>query len=133
MSFRPLLAWPSMHRTAATAFTAPAMKFDPPPSATLSGHTGASQAPDAPWRPATGQARYWRRNLGLVASLLVLWFVVTFVVAFHARDLAFDFFGWPFSFWVGAQGALVTYWFITAVYARSMNRLEKRQREDEGN
>ncbi len=109
------------------------MKFDPPPSATLSGHTGASQAPDAPWRPATGQARYWRRNLGLVASLLVLWFVVTFVVAFHARDLAFDFFGWPFSFWVGAQGALVTYWFITAVYARSMNRLEKRQREDEGN
>ena len=96
-----------------------------------SGQDGASQGPDAP-RLLKPQALYWRRNLGLVASLLLLWFVVTFVVAFHARDLAFDFFGWPFSFWVGAQGALVTYWLITAVYARSMNRLEKYERDGAG-
>ena len=41
--------------------------------------------------------------------LLAIWFVVTFVVAYFARELDFDFFGWPFSFWVGAQGALVVY------------------------
>jgi putative solute:sodium symporter small subunit len=108
------------------------MRLHSPPSATPPGQDGASQGPDSPRLPKP-QPLYWRRNLGLVASLLLLWFVVTFLIAFHARDLAFDFFGWPFSFWVGAQGALVTYWFITAVYARSMNRLEKRQREDEGN
>jgi putative solute:sodium symporter small subunit len=33
--------------------------------------------------------------------------VVTFVVGFFARDLNFNFFGWPFSFWVGAQGSLM--------------------------
>ena len=38
--------------------------------------------------------------------LLAIWFVVTFVVAYFARDLTFNFFGWPFSFWVAAQGAV---------------------------
>jgi hypothetical protein len=31
---------------------------------------------------------YWRRNLKLTASLLAVWFVVTFVVSYFARDLA---------------------------------------------
>ena len=53
--------------------------------------------------------RYWRRNLNITGTLLVIWFVVTFGVAFFARELSFSFFGWPFSFWVGAQGALVVY------------------------
>jgi putative solute:sodium symporter small subunit len=38
-----------------------------------------------------------------------VWFVVTFVVAYFARDLNFNFFGWPFSFWVAAQG----HWWCT--------------------
>lgn len=81
--------------------------------------------PIAAGDPDPPPAHDWRRHLGLVASLLALWFIVTFVVAFHARDLSFDFFGWPFSFWVGAQGAQVIYWGITAVYARRMNRLDR--------
>ncbi|NCW02517.1 MAG: DUF4212 domain-containing protein, partial [Betaproteobacteria bacterium] len=52
------------------------------------------------------QERYWQKNLNITAILLAIWFVVTFVVAYFARDLSFTFFGWPFSFWVGAQGAL---------------------------
>ena len=52
---------------------------------------------------------YWRRNLRLTSVLMGIWFVVTFVVAYWARDLNFTFFGWPFSFWVGAQGALIVY------------------------
>lgn len=75
-------------------------------------------------RPDTDPPARWRQGLGLTASLLALWFGVSFGIAFFARDLAFDFFGWPFSFWVGAQGALVAYWFITWIYARRMNRLE---------
>ena len=72
-------------------------------------------------------AAHWRRSLGLTAALLALWFTVTFGVAYFARELAFDFFGWPFSFWMGAQGALVAYWLITLVYARVMNRLDPRR------
>lgn len=69
--------------------------------------------------------RYWQRNLRLIAALLSLWFVVTFVVAFFARDLNFKLFGWPFSFWIGSQGALVVYGLIIWYYDRHMTRLEQ--------
>lgn len=68
---------------------------------------------------------YWRSNLRLTGVLMLIWFVVSFGVAFFARELSFDFFGWPFSFWVAAQGALVIYVLIIAVYARTMNRLDR--------
>ena len=67
---------------------------------------------------------YWQKNLRITAVLLAIWFVVTYVVGYFARDLNFNFFGWPFSFWVGAQGALVVYVLIIAYYARTMNRLD---------
>lgn len=68
---------------------------------------------------------YWRKNLRITGVLLAIWFVVTFVVAFFARDLNFTFFGWPFSFWVASQGALVVYVAIIWFYARTMNRLDQ--------
>ena len=68
--------------------------------------------------------RYWQKNLRITAILLGIWFVVTFVVAFYARDLNFNFFGWPFSFWVAAQGALVVYVVIIAFFASYMNKLD---------
>jgi putative solute:sodium symporter small subunit len=72
-----------------------------------------------------GPARYWRRNLRITAALLAVWFIVTFVVAYFARDLRFAFFGWPFSFWVAAQGALVVYLLLVWFYARCMDRLDR--------
>ncbi len=69
--------------------------------------------------------RYWQRNLQITSILLFIWFVVTFVVGYWARDLSFTFFGWPFSFWVGSQGALVVYVVIIWYYARTMNRLDQ--------
>jgi len=70
------------------------------------------------------QRLHWRHNLSLTSVLLSIWFLVTFVVAYFARELSFSFFGWPFSFWVAAQGALVVYLAIVAFYARSMDRLD---------
>ncbi len=67
---------------------------------------------------------YWRKNLNITAILLAIWFFVTFVVGYFARDLSFNFFGWPFSFWVGAQGALVVYVVIIGYYAWYMNKLD---------
>jgi putative solute:sodium symporter small subunit len=56
---------------------------------------------------------------------MVVWFCVTFVVSWFARELSFRFLGWPFSFWVAAQGALVVYLVIVAWYARAMNQLDE--------
>lgn len=67
---------------------------------------------------------YWQANLKISAILLLIWFVVTFVVSYFARDLNFTFFGWPFSFWMGAQGSLVVYCLIIWFYANYMNKLD---------
>ncbi len=67
---------------------------------------------------------YWSKNLKITAILLAIWFVVTYGVGFFARDLNFNFFGWPFSFWMGAQGSLVIYVAIIWYYARYMNNLD---------
>lgn len=69
--------------------------------------------------------QYWQKNLRITAVLLAIWFVVTFVVGFFARDLNFRFFGWPFSFWMAAQGALVVYCLIIWYYASYMGRLDE--------
>ena len=74
--------------------------------------------------PDVPPADPWRRNLRLTAVLLAVWFFVTFVIGWFARDLDFDFFGWPFSFWVAAQGALIVYVAIVWFYAVRMDRLD---------
>ncbi|MEY2804321.1 MAG: hypothetical protein RL657_1657 [Pseudomonadota bacterium] len=69
--------------------------------------------------------RYWQKNLNITAVLMAVWFVVTFAASYFARDLNFTFFGWPFSFWMGAQGSLVIYVLIIWFYARYMNQLDQ--------
>jgi putative solute:sodium symporter small subunit len=65
---------------------------------------------------------YWRKNLRITGILLAIWFLG---VGYFARSLSFNFFGWPFSFWVGAQGALVVYVLIIWYYAHYMNKLDQ--------
>ena len=72
-----------------------------------------------------GHREYWRKNLRVTGALLVIWFVVTYGVGYFARDLNFNFFGWPFSFWMGAQGSLIIYVVIIWFYARYMNNLDQ--------
>ena len=68
---------------------------------------------------------YWRKNLSITAVLLAVWFIVTFVMGYYARDLSFDFFGWPFSFYMAAQGSLIIYLLIIWYYARYMSQLDR--------
>jgi putative solute:sodium symporter small subunit len=75
---------------------------------------------------------YWRKNLRLTSILLVVWFFVTYVLGYFARELSFNFFGWPFAFWVGAQGSLVVYVLIIWYYGRYMNNLDVEFGVEEG-
>ncbi|MGB9150149.1 MAG: DUF4212 domain-containing protein, partial [Burkholderiales bacterium] len=61
----------------------------------------------------------------VTGSLLAIWFVVSFGLTYFANALTFDFFGWPFSFYMSAQGALIIYMLIIWLYARYMNRLDQ--------
>ncbi|MEY3792842.1 MAG: hypothetical protein RLZZ189_1331 [Pseudomonadota bacterium] len=80
------------------------------------------------------QEQYWQKNLSITAKLMGLWFVVTFVVTFFARDLSFNFFGWPFSFWMASQGSLIIYVLIIWYYASYMNKIDQEHgvAEEEG-
>ncbi len=69
--------------------------------------------------------RYWRRTRRLTAVLLLFWGLVSFVMTYYARELDFDFLGWPFSFWMAAQGAMLVYGLIIGYYAWAMNRLDR--------
>jgi putative solute:sodium symporter small subunit len=76
---------------------------------------------------------YWRRNLNLTLTLLIIWFVVTFVMAFFARPLAeVTIFGWPLSFYMAAQGSLIIYIVIIWVYASRMGKLDEEYGVHEG-
>ena len=77
------------------------------------------------------QRWYWRKTLSITALMLSIWFITTFVVSYFARDLNFNFFGWPFSFWMGAQGSLIIYVAIIWFYARYMNKLDIEHGVDE--
>ena len=69
---------------------------------------------------------YWQRNLKMTALLLAIWFVVSFVVSFFARDLAnIRIMGFPLGFYMGAQGAPLIYLVIIWWYARYMNKLDR--------
>ena len=70
--------------------------------------------------------QYWQKNLRITGILLAIWFVVTYVVGWFARDLnAITMFGFPLGFYIGAQGALIVYVLIIWFYAAYMNRLDQ--------
>jgi putative solute:sodium symporter small subunit len=76
---------------------------------------------------------YWRKNLVITAILLFIWFVVTFVEAWYARELnQASFLGFPLGFYMSAQGSLAIYVILIGVYAWYMNRLDIEYGVDEG-
>jgi putative solute:sodium symporter small subunit len=68
----------------------------------------------------------WRACMVLTAWLLAIGAGVTFGIAWFARALDAQLLGWPFSFWVAAQGAPVLYLALVCFYARAMRRLDQR-------
>lgn len=68
----------------------------------------------------------WRACMRLTAGLMGIGALVTFGVAYFARELSLTLFGWPFSFWVAAQGAPVIYLVLVCIYAAAMRRLDER-------
>jgi putative solute:sodium symporter small subunit len=76
---------------------------------------------------------YWGRNLKITAVLLLIWFLVTFVMGYFAVPLAeINFFGWPLSFYMAAQGSLIIYVAILYYYAKKMRQLDVEYGVDEG-
>lgn len=77
------------------------------------------------------QARdYWRRNLRLLAVLLLLWALVSFgagiLWAERLNRWTLPGTGFPLGFWFAQQGAIYTFVLIIVVYVVLANRLDRR-------
>ncbi len=77
--------------------------------------------------------RYWRRNLLLVAILLVVWFLVSCVLGiFFAKPLNnIHMGGFPLGFWIAQQGSIFVFIALIFIYAWRMDRLDRDLEEDE--
>jgi putative solute:sodium symporter small subunit len=67
---------------------------------------------------------HWRKVKRLTLWLLIGWAVVTFGSTYFARELNVVVLGWPFSYWMAAQGTLLVYVFIIGVYAWASHKLD---------
>lgn len=66
---------------------------------------------------ALAHKRYWRFNIVLIAVLMTIGFIVSFVVPYFAKSLdGVRFAGFSLPFYVGAQGAIIVYVLLIGVY-----------------
>ena len=76
------------------------------------------------------QSKYWRDTKRLSSALLICWGLLTFGFLFFARELAnVQFFGWPLSFYMAAQGLTISYVVILAVYSFGMHWIQRTERK----
>ena len=78
---------------------------------------------------------YWNYNVKLTVFTLVVWFVVTYVCSFFAKELdQIVIFGFPMGYYMGAQGSLIIFVWLIFNYAFKMNRADDKygvQEEEE--
>ncbi|HEV8617100.1 MAG TPA: DUF4212 domain-containing protein [Methylomirabilota bacterium] len=70
---------------------------------------------------------YWRYNVWLTVTLLVIWFVVTYLISglWAAWLNQYTFLGFPMGYYMAAQGSLAIFVIEIAVYAYLMNRKDE--------
>lgn len=68
---------------------------------------------------------YWKYNVRLTIFTLVIWFIVTYVAIFFSPQLNnIVIFGFPFGYYMGAQGSLIVFVWLIFNYAWKMNKAD---------
>ena len=76
--------------------------------------------------------RYWKTNVALMSSLLVVWAAVSlgcgvlFVDVLNAYRLG----GFPLGFWFAQQGSIIVFVVLILIYAVAMTRLDRQHHEE---
>ena len=69
---------------------------------------------------------YWAYNVRLTTIVMVIWFVVTYVAIFFTPQLNnIVILGFPFGYYMGAQGSLIIFVILIFWYAFKMNAADK--------
>ncbi len=70
--------------------------------------------------------QYWRTNLRLMATLLTVWFIVSFVFGILLVEPLNNIviLGFPLGFWFAQQGSIITFVILIGIYVWRMDRLD---------
>ena len=81
----------------------------------------------------TDMKAYWKENLGYLAILLSIWFLVSYVFGILLVDQlnTIKMGGFKLGFWFAQQGSMYVFVILIFVYVRLMNKLDKKYGVDE--
>ncbi len=82
--------------------------------------------------PRSDPRGYWRANVRLLVALLSIWFVSSFGLGIFfvepLNNLSLG--GFPLGFWFAQQGSIYIFIVLILVYARQMDRIDRRYNVD---
>ncbi|HAY36115.1 MAG: DUF4212 domain-containing protein [Rhodothermales bacterium] len=83
-------------------------------------------------RVAAARGRYWKKNLTIMAVLLLIWAAAGLGAGVLFADTlnAFYLGGYPLGFWFAQQGSIFTFVVLIFIYAVLLNRLDKQHHAD---
>ena len=71
--------------------------------------------------------RHWAETRGLTTWILILWFIFSMGIFFFANSLnSITFFGWPFGFYMAAQGSLVIFVVLIVVLNIKQEKIDEK-------
>jgi len=76
--------------------------------------------------------RYWRKNVGIMAILLVVWAIVGLGCGVLFADVLNEFRlgGFPLGFWFAQQGSIFVFVVLILIYGVALNRLDAEHHRD---
>ncbi len=70
---------------------------------------------------------YWRENRNLMLIVLFIWALVSYGAALISGWLnKIVIFGFPLSYYMGAQGSLIVFLLLIIFYAKKMDQIDKK-------
>ncbi len=83
-------------------------------------------------RIAAAIARYWRKNVRIMAVLLVFWAAAGLGCGVLFADVLnrFSLGGFPLGFWFAQQGSILVFVVLILIYALLLNRLDAEHHEE---
>ena len=77
---------------------------------------------------SNAKTAYWKENLKIIGTLLVIWFVVSFGCGILLVDVlnAIPIGGYKLGFWFAQQGSIYVFVALIFVYAKKIDKLDQK-------
>ena len=79
-------------------------------------------------KPQGSGEAYWRDTLGLLTTILIIWFIVPFGFGIILQPMldSIHIGGYPLGFWFAQQGSIYVFLILTFWYASAMGKIDRK-------